>query len=457
MLRTNYRSVSTFLQASFAAAVICGASWAEQDPVIEVPEDQDDLMAFLNSPDNPLRKAPLLFGDGNYLAPIRFLATVDASGTMLEDPLNQITAQWLSMVGDERGAEKTFGAAFGLTGEVAPEGSIAAFQSEFEVTDAIAVVIERAEKTRVVMVNEAHHVPQTRMLTTGLLQPLYDRGFRYLALEALGHEVVADFKEAGRPVQGTGGYLSEPVFADMVRSAQEIGFTLVAYEAQEMHFGEEMNGAIGREKEQAANLAEILERDPDARVLVHCGYEHLNESNTNGFKYMAELLSEMTSIDPLTVDQTRMRGRWQRSLEDPFYTAIAEELRMPSVLLNGEGEAWVAPSQIGKHDLTVFLPRPKFDGQRSDWLDWYGRRRSIEVERSLFDSQAEQTLGLMQAFAISSREPGLAGKVPVDQFVMTDAAGPWTLHLPAGSYLLRVVDDNGEVIPGCEANLRVGD
>ena len=61
----------------------------------------------------------------------------------------------------------------------------------------------------------------------------------------------------------------------------------------------------------------------------------------------------------------------------------------------------------------------------------------------------------MQAFAVTAEDQSLEGKVPVDQFMMTAAKGPWTMHLPVGSYRLRVVDESGKLIPGCETSLRV--
>ena len=42
-----------------------------------------------------------------------------------------------------------------------------------------------AEKYQIVMINEAHHVPQHRVFTYRLLEDLWQKGYRYLALEAL--------------------------------------------------------------------------------------------------------------------------------------------------------------------------------------------------------------------------------------------------------------------------------
>lgn len=55
-------------------------------------------------------------------------------------------------------------------------------------THAIPVVplpVEKAAERQVVMVSKELRMPRHRMLTTLLLQPLYDQGYRYLAVEAL--------------------------------------------------------------------------------------------------------------------------------------------------------------------------------------------------------------------------------------------------------------------------------
>ncbi|RYG79887.1 hypothetical protein EON77_08555 [bacterium] len=55
----------------------------------------------------------------------------------------------------------------------------------YRAVDAEGFLLRAAERNRVLMVNEAHHLPQTRVLSTRLLWGLWKRGYRYLALETL--------------------------------------------------------------------------------------------------------------------------------------------------------------------------------------------------------------------------------------------------------------------------------
>ena len=78
-----------------------------------------------------------------------------------------------------------------------------------------------------------------------------------------------------------------------MRTALRLGFTLVPYEAASAT-------QDARESGQARNLVErILRKDPHARVIVHAGYEHINESGLLiGAKPMAVRFREMTASIP---------------------------------------------------------------------------------------------------------------------------------------------------------------
>ena len=56
---------------------------------------------------------------------------------------------------------------------------------QFEPCDAVAAILELADKHQVIMINEAHHVPLHRAFTLQLLEGLHRKGFRYFAAEAL--------------------------------------------------------------------------------------------------------------------------------------------------------------------------------------------------------------------------------------------------------------------------------
>ncbi len=120
----------------------------------------------------------------------------------------------------------------------------------------------RIEDEKLVMINEHHFYPNHRKVMEALLPIFREAGFNYLAFEGVtpGQDSLLNMGYA--PVIETGFYTRDPRFANMIRLAQSLDFTLVAYE--------NTNPDEYRESAQASNLYErIFARNPDAKVLVY--------------------------------------------------------------------------------------------------------------------------------------------------------------------------------------------
>ena len=90
--------------------------------------------------------------------------------------LNQPLVTLLSWVGDYQGAMSY------------PIHAVNQEKADFDGLrpgEAVEAIAKAASGRRIVMLNEAHHIPRHRVLAKRLLEPLYQRGFRYLAVEAL--------------------------------------------------------------------------------------------------------------------------------------------------------------------------------------------------------------------------------------------------------------------------------
>ena len=166
------------------------------------------------------------------------------------------------------------------------------------IQNAVNTIIEKSAEHQIVMINEAHHVPQHRVLTYRLLKGLWEQGYRYLALEALSED--AEKKLAKEYVPEDAGYYTvEPVFANLVMHARQLGFKLVSYD----YGSETQGGTDAREKNAAKNLREkIFDKTSDAKVVIHVGYAHINEK-----RWLAYYLKESLGLDPLTINQNRAR------------------------------------------------------------------------------------------------------------------------------------------------------
>ena len=144
--------------------------------------------------------------------------------------------------------------------------------------NAVQAIIDAVGDTKAVLIGEEHHPPQTRTLLAPLLRALKPRGFKYLAVETLNDDVSATQKQ-GYPTDETGTYTRDPVFAEALREAVQLGYTLVPYES--IPADRTLSPSAhqeARELGQARNIKErIFDKDPAAKALVWGGRSHASQ------------------------------------------------------------------------------------------------------------------------------------------------------------------------------------
>lgn len=322
---------------------------------------------------------------------------------------------------------------------------------DYKAVDAVSYLLKADDENRVLMLNDGHHQPQTRVLTTQLLRGLYDKGFRYLAMETLSVSAGSEIVKRIYPVVADGYYTNESVFGDMLRQALEIGYTLIPYEwKSESREGETgIQRANRREIEQARNLKErVFDKDPKAKLLVFAGISHISEKPQDidedvPWTFMATRFKEMTGIDPFTVDETTMTSRSQPDAEEVIYSdAVRKNLVKDRAVIFADesGKSWTKEDEGMNVDAQVFLPPVKFADGRPDWLKRDLNRVSYKIPKKLLRGNG---LKLVQAFF--EGEPDNA--VPVDQVLIRSDQPVPALMLPKrnkGEFRLRVLDETGK-------------
>ncbi len=264
-----------------------------------------------------------------------------------------------------------------------PRDSIGTLPPAIEARDAVAYLGNVADTARVIMINERHHAAADRLLTLELLSVLWDKGFRYFAAEAFD-PADTELNARGYPVEASGSYVRDPVFSAVVREACQLGYTLVPYEhpSKDDDDGDELTPQQRRDLGQARNLAAAtIERDPGAKVFVHAGYSHVLETASERFYPMALYFRELTGIDPVTVDQTRLSERSEPGWEHPAYRAgVAAGLLDdgPAVLVDATGRTY-SPVDFAV-DIQVLTPRTTTSDGRPEWMSLGGRRTAVAVE-----------------------------------------------------------------------------
>jgi len=256
----------------------------------------------------------------------------------------------------------------------------------YKAMDAIDYILNEAEEHQVVIINEAHQMPQHRIFTTRLLEGLKRRGFKHLGMEGYFNTPQADsiMQANGYPILDSGYHTQEPQFGNLIRTAFDMGFNIFGYESSGHANGKE------REINQARNIESYLNRYPNEKILIHCGFDHVYEgdmpnSSMGWGKAMAGRLTEFTGIDPLTISQTIYSEKGNRDYENSYYQIT--DLERPSVFVNESGELFgqqrketsldLPPMGTFRYDIAVFHPRSKkYD--RPQWMV-YGDRKEVEL------------------------------------------------------------------------------
>ena len=296
-------------------------------------------------------------------------------------------------------------------------------------TDASETILEQAGKFQFLLINEAHNSGQHRAFTSSLLKPLWDKGYRYLALEALSHE---DPQLLSRryPIIKSGYYLRDPVFGNMVREALRLGYKLIPYETTR-----NISNSTLRDGDQALNIyTETLKTDSSARVIIHAGYSHIAEEGGDAYSPMGKQLKALAAQDILTVDQVVMTERNDTSKTHPYFRYVANNLKPNKpVMFRATDDILVDPVNLTSIDMQVYHPVTTYRKGRPEWLLRPGNR--------LYDlpSEFKQYKGfLLQAFKSGEAESA----IPIDQFVIDDDKA---LVLKPGKYVLKLTDRNGKL------------
>lgn len=300
--------------------------------------------------------------------------------------------------------------------------------------NAIEYILSQADSHQVIMLNEAHHSSLHRNFTKRLLKGLSEKGFEYFGLEALNRE--DSINERKFPVQSSGYYINEPEFGNLLREAFELDYFVFGYEASSGKNGKE------REIEQAQNIKQILDKDPDAKILIHAGFSHIREDEyiDNWEKAMAGRFKQYTGIDPLTIDQVAMSETSSEESENPFYKLAA--VKEPTVFVNSKNQGFIDVNRQKLFDMSVFHPRTDYKQTRPHWL-FTNERQFYPVSL-----QNQTFLYPVMVFAFVENEYNRTNTdqlVPVDIVEIESQIETTGLVLSKGHYVLIFKDSSGKM------------
>ena len=271
--------------------------------------------------------------------------------------------------------------------------------------NAIDQIVRLAKNAQIVLINEGHDLPNTRVFILKVLQELKPLGFNTYGAETFKwHDPT--LKERGYPVDSSGFYTKEPVYGELVREAIKMGYDLFPYEdtvgapiekVALDSFGSYMlikpdvhdtaklivrpDGneffpfKSDREIRQARNIVNYVRLHPKAKLILHVGYGHLCRDNY----MMAFHLDTSLNVKMIAIDLESLREHSDTNYEQPFYrtqnfkdyTAFADSLDKPQIPVMNNG---------CKIDIAVAQPRTHYINGRPDWLYKMPGRKAYATE-----------------------------------------------------------------------------
>ncbi|UTX50761.1 hypothetical protein [Chryseobacterium sp. MA9] len=229
-----------------------------------------------------------------------------ADSTQSQSWRSQMGATYYSISGQYKPALESWDQTFGRVKKLNAADSLK-FTKLIPV-NAKEYILKKAANEKIIIINEAHHNASHRTFATSLLQGLYDRGYRYLGIETLANDSLNTDKYA---TLTSGYYSKEPEFGNFIYNALKIGFRLFSYEAE----GNNKEREIG----EAKNIFNFMQQNKEGKYLIYCGYQHAYEGIHKSWeKTMAGRLSDLTGVNPFTIDQTQFSEKSSLKYNEPL-------------------------------------------------------------------------------------------------------------------------------------------
>lgn len=277
-----------------------------------------------------------------------------ADSTQSQSWRSQMGATYYSISGQYKPALESWDQTFGRVKKLNAADSLK-FTKLIPV-NAKEYILKKAANEKIIIINEAHHNASHRTFATSLLQGLYDRGYRYLGIETLANDSLNTDKYA---TLTSGYYSKEPEFGNFIYNALKIGFRLFSYEAE----GNNKEREIG----EAKNIFNFMQQNKEGKYLIYCGYQHAYEGIHKSWeKTMAGRLSDLTGVNPFTIDQTQFSEKSSLKYNEPLLRLINNTV--PVVLKSENQMIYNGEDKELYTDIKIIHPVTKYIKNRPDWM-----------------------------------------------------------------------------------------
>jgi hypothetical protein len=340
---------------------------------------------------------------------------------------NQTTPWDFSYIGDYKNCLAVWDSGRFKTPDISIADSLYFFS--FHPVNAKEYILNRAKSEQIIIINEAHQQPMHRVFTTSLLPELFKLGFNYFCAESLDKADTL-LNERKYPVMLSGYYLREPQYGNLTRTALQIGYNVNAYD-----YGD---AASGKEREigAAKKIKAILDKEPAAKIIIHCGFDHIREDENIGSweKAMAGRVKEYTGINPFTIDQVKLTETSNPIYDNPFFKIA--NLDYHAIFIDTSGKLFNGQKGFDQYDVRVYHPRTKWKYGRPNWIFENGKQPCFVNSKILVSFPC-----LVLAY-FANEDTTTA--IPTDVIELKNKDDNTALALPKGQFIIIIKDTKGK-------------
>ncbi len=295
---------------------------------------------------------------------------------------------------------------------------------------AIEYITKQAKKTRLIIINESHNHPEHRVFVNTLLEGLKKIGYSYLGLEALTYTDTL-LNRRKYPIIEEWNYDDEPCFGNLIRKALVLNYYIFPYEADV-----KANGA-NREEQEAEHINAIMNKNPNSKFIIYCGYDHAIEDSTKNswVMAMAGRVKKLSGVDPLTIDQVQLTETSNTNIDNPYRRIV--HVNYDAVFINDSGQAFNIASDTKSFDVNVYHPQTIYVHGRPAWLS-KNHQVSLAVAHSI------KIKFPCLVFAYNSNED-IKRAVPVDIVSIESKKDDKELMLTSGQKTIKITNQIGQI------------
>ena len=309
-----------------------------------------------------------------------------------------------------------------------------------KLANAVDAILKEAQNHRIIIISESHLKPQHRIFSKNLIVGLKDSplGFDLLGLEALAPDSENTFQlkdnllnERGFALHSwkTGHYVNEPQMAQFIRTALRNDYKLFAYEREKKVDDKD------RDEIQADNIIRIMKANPNAKIVINCGWHHVIESDElkyGKYFWMAKHIKEKTGIDPLTIYQDNFTEKIIYN-EHPVLKTLS--ITEPSVFVDENDKIMRFSEHV---DVEVVHPKTSYINGRPNWLIQNEDCRYYSLDHEKIDIDYPL---FAKAYLLEEYEIG----VPIDIIEIKHEFDRKPLVLEKGRYKLHITNKSEEL------------